>query len=77
MKDELLKALNKYFVALTFKADDGTETEIPMCWISKVGRTRFEFKPSAVHHYTAPIARVVNVTCTFPEDVTLIPTGGA
>ena len=69
MKDELLEALNSYFVNLTFRADDGMETEVQMCWIVKVDWTRFEFKPSAVHRYTAPIARVVNVERTFPLDL--------
>ena len=69
MRDELVKALNNYFVTLTFKADDGTETVVPMCWISRVGRTKFDFKPSAIHLLTAPIARVVDVVGTFPKDV--------
>ncbi len=69
VRTELENALNKYFVALTFRADDGTETEVPMCWIQRVGRTKFDFKPSAIHLYTGTIARVISVKRTFPEGV--------
>lgn len=68
MRDELLKAMREqYFVRLVFRADDGSEQDIPMCWIERVGRTKFEFKPSVVDLWEAPISRVVHVEPAFPK----------
>ena len=69
-KDEVLfelhTAKNHYFVALTFGVEDeGEVVEVPLCWITQVGRSRFSFKPGLFQEISSPIDSVVDIQRPF------------